>query len=107
MSLRYVGLQDLEVRDVFFVFYNPSVTTGKTLASAIKDVLLILGISLSNLRGQFYDAGAYMSGHENGVRKELRDEQPKCMYVYCSNHAADLALQDVAIKLTEFVIYFV
>lgn len=98
VCLRYVGFQDLEVREVFVGFYNTGDTTGKTLASAIKDVLLRLGISLSNLRGQCYDAGANMSGHVKGVRKELADEQPKCMYVHCANHAADLALQDVAKK---------
>lgn len=98
LCLRFVHPESLEINEVFAGLYNPVDSKGKTLASAIKDALLRLNLSLDNLRGHCFDGAANMSGREKGVQKILIDEQTKSLYVHCANHAADLALQEVARK---------
>lgn len=37
-----------------------------------------------------------MAGRFNGVQKLLQNEQPKSIYIHCSNHSLDLVLQETA-----------
>jgi len=100
LCARYVSLEDLEPKEAFLGMYNPEDSKGKTLASATKDVLLRLNLSLQNLRGACFDGASNMSGREKGVQRLLKDDQPKTLYVHCCNHAADLALQEVTKEVT-------
>ena len=60
------------------------------------DALLRLNTELSNLRAQFYDDASNMTGIHNGVQARIRQEQPKAIYVHCTNHSLNLALQDAS-----------
>ncbi|KAJ8888887.1 hypothetical protein PR048_008381 [Dryococelus australis] len=99
LCLRFVHPWSLEDNEVFVCLYNPVDSRGKSLASAIQDALHRLNLSLDNLRGHCFDGAANMSGREKGVQKILIDEQAKYIYVHYANHAADLALQEVARKM--------
>ena len=37
-----------------------------------------------------------MKGMLNSVQKLITDEQPKAIFIHCSNHALDLVIQEVA-----------
>ena len=62
----------------------------------IFDVLKRLGLSPKRLRGQCFDGAAAMKGRLNGVQKLITDEQPKAIFIHCSNHALDLVIQELA-----------
>ena len=47
--------------------YNVGTTDAKTLAAAIKDVLLRMGLSIDFCRSQCYDGAANMTGSKSGV----------------------------------------
>lgn len=96
VCVRFVHPQTLVVKEVFVGLYNPHDSKGATLAGAIQDVLLRMNLPISDLRGHCFDGASNMSGREKGVQKILDSVQPKSLYVHCSNHALDLALQEVA-----------
>jgi len=73
--------------------------TGDTLASLICDAMLCLGLPVKNLRGQCYDDAANMSGRFQGVQVKIGQKQPLALYIHCSNHCLNLALQDCGKKV--------
>lgn len=75
-------------------------TDALTMSSTIKDVLIRCGLSLSNCRGQAYDGSSNMSGHLSGVATRLLAEEPCALYVHCSAHCLNLALQDSSRRST-------
>jgi len=74
-------------------------TTGDTLASLICDTILRLGLPMKNLHGQCYDGAANMSGRFQGVQAKIGKKQPLALYIHCSNHCLNLALQDCGKKV--------
>lgn len=78
--------------------YNANNGTAKTLHKTVKDVMLRFSLPIENLRGHCFDDAAAMSGHLNGLQKLMSDDQPKSIYVHCSNHSLDLVIQEIAKK---------
>lgn len=95
LCIRFVHPKLFTIHEKFIGMYNPENSKGCTLAAAIEDVLLRLNLPLSDLCGHCFDGARCMSGHFKGVQKLLKDKRPKSIYVHCSNHSADLALQEV------------
>ena len=95
ISLRFVS-DELAPNEFFVGFYQCPDSTGETLANVILDVLIRLATPLEKLRGHCFDGAANMSGSIKGVQKLLSERQPLSVYVHCSNHALDLALQETA-----------
>ena len=52
--------------------YNVDGIDAKSLVTSIKDVLLRMGLPLSNCRGQCYDGASYMSGAKGRVTAQLK-----------------------------------
>ena len=48
---------------------------------------------MEDLRGQCYDGAANMSGRATGVQAKLKKVQPKALYVHCTAHRFQLAVQ--------------
>lgn len=94
LCIRWIDPQTLEVREDFMGMYQPSSAIAVHLLHAINDMLVRLGLSTKNLRGHCFDGASNMSGHLNGVQKGIIDMQPKSIFIHCSNHALDLALQE-------------
>ena len=63
----------------------------------IKDALVRMNLRLNKCRGQCYDGASNMSGPRSGVAKQLREEEPRALYLHCHSHALNLAAGD-AIK---------
>ena len=61
ICIRYVG-SDLDVKEDLIGIYEINATTGVAVATMLKDALLRLQLSITNLRGQTYDGASNMSG---------------------------------------------
>ena len=66
ICLRWVS-NDFEVHEVFMGLYFVESIKADTLTAVIKDVLQRLNLSLSKLRGQYYDGAATMAGYKSGI----------------------------------------
>jgi len=93
LYIRWVS-KDFEVHEDFIGLYKVDQIDARTLVFVIKDVLLRLNLSLSNIRGQRYDGTACMAGIRSGVAKQLLDEEPRAVYTHCYGHALNLACGD-------------
>jgi len=68
ISVKYVDA-DLKVEELFMGFYNlDSGTDGQSVANMVLDVLLRLGLPITQLRGQTYDGASNMAGQYNGAQ---------------------------------------
>ncbi|CAN7980597.1 unnamed protein product [Ixodes pacificus] len=94
--VRWVLSETLEVREEYLGMYNAPDSRADTLYSAIKDMILRLGLDFHCLRGHCFDGAANMSGRFSGVQKRIRDSEPRSLYVHCSNHCLDLVLQEAS-----------
>lgn len=58
--------------------------------------LNILGLDISNLRGQGYDNDFNIKGKHQGVQKVFLDVNPRSFYTPCVCHSLNLVLSDIA-----------
>jgi len=93
LCIRWVS-KDFEVHEDFIGLYKVDQIDARTLVFVIKDVLLRLNLSLSNIRGQCYDGAACMAGIRSAVAKQFLDEEPRAVYTHCYGHALNLACGD-------------
>ena len=101
VCMRWVDEALIDHEDVIGV-YNVGTIDANTLTAAIRDVLLRLGLKLSNCRGQCYDGQCYdgasnMAGSRIGVATQLLAEEPRALLRHCYGHVLKLAVGD-AIK---------
>jgi hypothetical protein len=92
VCIRYVD-ENLLPQEDFLGFYECQQTTGESIARIIQDVLLRLGLPISNLRGQTYDGAANMSGAYSGCQARIAEIQPLAMYIHCGAHCGNLVAQ--------------
>ncbi|KAH9361571.1 hypothetical protein HPB48_001448 [Haemaphysalis longicornis] len=76
--------------------YNPPDSRADTLYEAVRGMTLCLDLDFHNIWGHCSDGAANMLGRFTGVVKRITDSEPRSMFVHCSNHSLDLALQAVA-----------
>ena len=101
ICIRWVNHKDLEVHEDVIGLYKVDNISAATIVDAIKDTLLRLNLPLTKCRGQCYDGASNMSGSRSGVAKQLRDEEPRALYLHCHGHALNLAA-GTAIKNCKF-----
>lgn len=58
--------------------------------------LNIIGLDISNLRGQGYDNGFNMKGKHQDVQKRFLDVNSRSFYTPCACHSLNLVLSDMA-----------
>ena len=97
LCICWVSNQSFDVHEDFIGLYKVDKIDADSLVFVIKDTLLRLNLSLSNIRGRCYDGAAAMAGIRTGVAKQLLDEEPRAVYTHCYGHALNLACGD-AIK---------
>lgn len=95
VCIRYVDTQ-MDVNEVFVGLFSPPDTTGLTLSVVIKDIVLRLGLQLSNVRAQTYDGAANMAGRFNGCQAIICRENPLALFFHCAAHSANLASEHTA-----------
>ncbi|XP_016658128.1 uncharacterized protein LOC107883140 [Acyrthosiphon pisum] len=68
---------------------------AKIVAKSIIHFLRNSGLNLNNLVGQGYDGCSAISGIHNGVQAIIKNEFPKAVFVHCSSHRLNLAINDL------------
>ena len=68
--------------------------SGNTIVSAIKDIILRLGLSFDKLRGQTYDRASNMLGPKSGVGMQIKTIQPKALLTHCHGHSMNKSVKD-------------
>ena len=100
ISLRWVGTA-FDVHEDFIGLYEMDHgADAKNITKMITDVLLRLGLPMSNLRGQGYDGASVMSGSINGVSTQIKAMERRALYIHCCAHSLNLALQDATRSCT-------
>ncbi|XP_040286004.1 zinc finger MYM-type protein 1-like [Bufo bufo] len=90
--IRYVHIEGnkVEVRESFLRFLP---IAGKTAAALTGNILQHLesdGLDINLCRGQGYDNAATMAGIHGGVQSNIREINPKALFVPCANHSLNL-----------------
>jgi hypothetical protein len=88
--------ENYEIHEDVLGLYKLNRQTAASISEAILDVLTLSGLSMANCRGQGYDGASTMAGIHSGVAALLLLQQPKAIFVHCSAHCLDLALQDLS-----------
>jgi hypothetical protein len=94
ISIRSVDEDTLEIDEFFLGLYDTHSMTGESLYNIIKDMLIRFDLSMDLLRGQCYDGGSNMTGIKNGVKSRVLADQPMALFIHCSAHSLNLAVQD-------------
>ncbi|XP_045802280.1 zinc finger MYM-type protein 1-like [Trifolium pratense] len=96
----------IQVVEYFLEFLIVDDTTGKSLFDVIMNELNVLGLDISNLRGQGYDNGSNMKGKHQGVQKRFLDVNPRAFYTPCGCHSLNLVLCDMANCCSKAITFF-
>ena len=97
ICIRWIRNSDLEVHEDVIGLYAVTDIYAATIVKVIRDALVRMNLGLSKCRGQCYDGASNMSGPRSGVAKQLRDDEPRALYLQCHGHALNIAVGD-AIK---------
>jgi Domain of unknown function (DUF4371) len=95
ISSRYLEVSTFVLQDAFLGFYNPNNSTADAMTSAMVDVMLQLNILLAKLKTHSFARASNLSGRLNGVQAQLKAMQSKSVYVHCTCHSLDMALQEI------------
>ncbi|XP_076348247.1 52 kDa repressor of the inhibitor of the protein kinase-like [Tachypleus tridentatus] len=85
---------NLEPHEDFIGFYEIPTIKADTIVLAIKDAIIRMNLTVTNCRGQCYDAGCPMAGSRRGVAEQILKNAPKAHYTHCHEHALNLAVCD-------------
>ena len=87
---------DLVKHEELVGLYAVDNITSKTLVNSLKDVLLIrMGLSVQNCRGQCYDGANNMVGSKPGVATQIQRKEPRAILTHCYGHSLQLAVGDM------------
>ena len=83
---------DLVAHEELVELYAVDNITSETL---LKDVLLRMGLSVQNCRGQCYDSANNMVGSKSGVATQIQKKEPRAILTHCYGHSLQLAVGDM------------
>src|SRR5688572_23216222 len=81
-------------------------TTSLSLKKAIEDLLVINGLTMTQIRGQGYDGASNMKGEVKGLKTLIMQESPSAYYIHCFAHQLQLVLVAVAKGNSDCVWFF-
>jgi hypothetical protein len=87
--------QEMSVQEYFIGLHKMDKCDAATIATVVKDILLRLGLSLTNCRSLCTDGASVMIGSETGLAARLKEEEPRVLSSHCSMHGLNLAVQEV------------
>uniref|UniRef100_F6X4E3 DUF4371 domain-containing protein n=1 Tax=Ciona intestinalis TaxID=7719 RepID=F6X4E3_CIOIN len=93
ICIRYVDDKFI-IHESFIGLFETCETSSATLHKLIQSAITSVGLSFNDCRGQSYDGAANMSGHLSGVQARFKEMYPAMLYVHCSGHNLNLAIQD-------------
>ena len=94
VCLRWVD-HDLVTHEELVGLYAVDNITSETLVNSLKDVLLRMGLSVQNCRGQCYDGASNMVGCKSGVATQIQNKEPRAILTHCYGHSLQLAVGDM------------
>ena len=97
VCLRWVD-DDLVAHDEYIGLKDMPNTGAKSIVKELKDVLLRMNIRLNKCRGQCYDGCSTMTGKNNGVVVQIKEEEKRALYTHCYCHSLNLAVGDTMKK---------
>ncbi|XP_062089083.1 uncharacterized protein LOC133795647 [Humulus lupulus] len=97
VMFRYVDKRGCVIERFIGIEHVPNTTTI-SLKIAIDKLFSKHGLSISKLRGQWYDGASNMSGEFNGLKSIIMMENGCAFFVHCFAHQLQFALLDVAKK---------
>lgn len=117
ICIRWVT-KELAVEEDFIGLKPLEIANAESITSAIKDVILRLGLSMDDAKAQCYDGCSTMTGVRSGVATRIKQDNPECLLTHCYCHALNLAvgdtvkgvpilkeILDIAYELTKLVKY--
>ncbi|KAL3888791.1 hypothetical protein ACJMK2_001152 [Sinanodonta woodiana] len=111
MVLRYVAdgshsHVSAGVYEHFIKFIIVESSTGEHLFNTLIQELEMLGLDVGNIRGQGYDIGANMKGHNSGLQARLLERNPRAFFTPCVCHNFNLVLGDMAKTCPDAMTFF-
>ena len=86
--------EGFEIRVEFVGLYEVASTGADIIYTVITDVLLLLNLSISKVRGQCLHGASTMSGAKSGVSTRLSAAEPRAVFTHCYGHSLNLACVD-------------
>ena len=74
--------------------YKVGTIDSNTLVATMEDVLLRMGLILTQCHGQCYDGASNMTGCKNGVATQLLAKEKRAVLTHCYGHALNLVVGD-------------
>ena len=93
ICIRWVT-KDLAVEENFIGLIPLDKTNAQNITTAIKEVILRLGLSIEDAKAQCYDGCSTMTGVRNRVAAIIKRDNPKCLLTHCYCHALNLGVGD-------------
>ncbi|XP_047137427.1 zinc finger MYM-type protein 1-like [Hydra vulgaris] len=90
----------------FIKFIIVESSTGENLFNTRVKEIEMLGLDVENIRGQGYDNGANMKGHNFGVQERLLKRNSRALYTPCVCHNYNLVLGDMAKTCSDVMTFF-
>ena len=88
--LRYIEKSSHQVTERFLKFLPIESHTGEYLAKIVLQFLEQQGIDIHGVRGLSYDSASNMSGRYKGMQAQIREVNPKAVYIPCAAHSLNL-----------------
>ena len=96
MCFRWI--KDLRILEDFVGYYElPDIKRG-TIVTAIKDSLIRMELSLTDLRAQAYEGANNMFGKNTSVSVQIATEQSKALSTHCQEHSLNLGIKATMIN---------
>lgn len=71
---------------VFLDSYKTSTTDGLTLTHLTQEILIMHGLNLSTVRGQYYDGTVSIRGCYSEVQSRIKEENQLAPHFHCYAH---------------------
>ena len=103
--LRYVDKLGLILERLVGVVHVKE-TSATCLKSALEKLLVDIGLSFKQVRGQCYDGASNMRGEFNGLKAKILEENKSAYYVHCFAHQLQLVIVAISKKNEDIPDFF-
>ncbi|XBI07244.1 hypothetical protein VPH35_135174 [Triticum aestivum] len=103
--LRYVDKLGLILERLVGVVHVKETSTT-CLKSALEKLLVDIGLSFKQVRGQCYDGASNMRGEFNGLKAKILEENRSAYYVHCFAHQIQLVIVAISKKNEDIADFF-
>ena len=105
VMLRYVDKLGLILERLVGVVHVKE-TSATSLKSALEKLLVDIGLSFKQVRGQCYDGAINMRGEFNGSKAKILEENRSAYYVHCFAHQLQLVIVAISKKNEDIADFF-